>query len=265
MKKGQTSIRGGVQDVLCPFQYVAITQGANGAYSHRGTMACDIGYKNDKFEPYYAPCDLKCVWTLPSYGQAMWQSLKKVRYANGTVDYLTIVTAHDSSFNAKVGQVIKQGVQLGNKGIKGANGYHCHIECGRGLYTVDNWKQNKYGIWCMPNEVDFDSVFFMDNTEIKNTEESVYAKWVYLKDVPVNVPSGGKKLYLPSSATKWRVYPTNKKPVVGNECGYLYPSKFGGLTYDVLATPMSDVVTIQTRDYGRVNIYVGSSTGATIK
>lgn len=74
-----------------------------------------------------------------------------------------------------------------------------------------------------------------------------------------------KKLYLPKTAKSWRVYPTNKAPVVGNEVGYLYPSKFGGLTYDILATPQKDVVTIQTRDYGKVNIYVAASTGAVIK
>lgn len=79
-------------------------------------------------------------------------------------------------------------------------------------------------------------------------------------------PSSKKKtVTLPSSASSWRVYPTNKAPVIGNECGYLYPSKFGGLTYDILATPQTDVVTIQTRDYGKVNIYVAKSTGAIIK
>ena len=74
-----------------------------------------------------------------------------------------------------------------------------------------------------------------------------------------------KTVILPASASSWRVYPTNKAPVIGNECGYLYPSKFGGLTYDILATPQTDVVTIQTRDYGKVNIYVAKSTGAIIK
>lgn len=79
-------------------------------------------------------------------------------------------------------------------------------------------------------------------------------------------PSPKKKtVTLPSSASSWRVYPTNKAPVIGNECGYLYPSKFGGLTYDIIATPQADVVTIQTRDYGKVNIYVAKSTGAIIK
>lgn len=82
-----------------------------------------------------------------------------------------------------------------------------------------------------------------------------------------NTSSSSKKktVTLPASASSWRVYPTNKVPVIGNECGYLYPSKFGGLTYDILATPQTDVVTIQTRDYGKVNIYVAKSTGAIIK
>ena len=80
-----------------------------------------------------------------------------------------------------------------------------------------------------------------------------------------NTSSKKKTVTLPASASRWRVYPTNKAPVVGNECGYLYPSKFGGLTYDILATPQTDVVTIKTRDYGKVNIYVAKSTGAIIK
>lgn len=80
-----------------------------------------------------------------------------------------------------------------------------------------------------------------------------------------NTSSKKKTVTLPASASSWRVYPTNKAPVIGNECGYLYPSKFGGLTYDILATPQTDVVTIKTRDYGKVNIYVAKSTSAIIK
>lgn len=265
MKKGQTSVRGGVQDLLCPFEYVAITQGAN-VGSHAGTMAVDIGYKNNPYESYYAPCDVKCAMVVPSNGQAMWQSLNKVRMANGKIDYITFVTAHDSSFDAFVGQVVKQGQQLGNKGIKGAEGYHCHIEIAIGRKDYNDWYQNSYGVWTMNDEIDFDSAFFMDNTECKKTLGT--EEWKYLKDVPVTAPTQStskKKLYLPSNAERWRVYPTDKAPVVGNEKGFLYPSRFGGLTYDILAIPQKDVVTIQTRDYGKVNIYVASSTGAIIK
>jgi len=74
-----------------------------------------------------------------------------------------------------------------------------------------------------------------------------------------------RKLCLPSNAESWRVYPMDKQPVVGNECGKLLPSKFGGLEYDILGWSMPNVAIIQTRDFGQVQIYVDPSTGAVIK
>ncbi|MCA1182376.1 N-acetylmuramoyl-L-alanine amidase [Bacillus licheniformis] len=77
--------------------------------------------------------------------------------------------------------------------------------------------------------------------------------------------SGKKYVYLPASADSWRIYPTNKAPVKGNECGFLRPKKFGGLKYEILANPQTDVYTIKTAQFGKVNIYAAKSTGATIK
>lgn len=74
-------------------------------------------------------------------------------------------------------------------------------------------------------------------------------------------PSQGS-VTLPASATSWRVYPTNVAPVVGNEVGALNPSLFGGLTYSIIGRPQANVVTINTRDFGNVNIYVGADSGA---
>lgn len=78
--------------------------------------------------------------------------------------------------------------------------------------------------------------------------------------------SQGTKLFLPASATSWNVYPLNKQPVVGNECGKLLPSKFGGLEYDILRWTIPNIVcVIKTRDFGEVQIYVANGTGAVIK
>ena len=74
-----------------------------------------------------------------------------------------------------------------------------------------------------------------------------------------------KILLLPSTALSWRVYPLNKKPVVGNEKGYLRPHKFGGLQYNIVSMKSNNVAIIDTRDFGRVQIYVAPSTGAIIK
>jgi N-acetylmuramoyl-L-alanine amidase len=74
----------------------------------------------------------------------------------------------------------------------------------------------------------------------------------------------GKHLHLPKSESSWRVYPLGVAPVKGNEVGFLNPSKFGGLTYEVLGTTQANVYIIQTSDFGRVQIYAAPSTGATI-
>ena len=74
-----------------------------------------------------------------------------------------------------------------------------------------------------------------------------------------------KTLYLPANADRWRIYPLDKTPTVGNEKGFLFPSKFGGLNYAVVSMAQSNVAIIDTRDYGRVQIYVDPSTGAIIK
>ncbi|MEG1705093.1 MAG: CHAP domain-containing protein [Clostridia bacterium] len=70
---------------------------------------------------------------------------------------------------------------------------------------------------------------------------------------------------LPASVQSWRVYPLNKQPIVGNECGKLFPSKFGGLTYEILRWTQKNVAVIKTRDFGEVQIYVGVDTSAVIK
>ena len=74
---------------------------------------------------------------------------------------------------------------------------------------------------------------------------------------PVQVPTGEKKyLFLNTHVTKWNVYPTHLKPVIGNQCGALAPNNYGGLEYEILDNPQADVYTIKTESFGRVNIYV---------
>ena len=68
--------------------------------------------------------------------------------------------------------------------------------------------------------------------------------------------SNGDYLFLNAHVIKWNVYPTNVAPVIGNQCGSLSPSQFGGIEYKILGNPQADVYTIQTQSYGLVNIYV---------
>ncbi|WP_077604752.1 N-acetylmuramoyl-L-alanine amidase [Oceanobacillus sojae] len=73
--------------------------------------------------------------------------------------------------------------------------------------------------------------------------------------------SSAKRVHLPASASTWRTYPLNVKPVKKNSDWSLTPAAFGGLTYDILAEPYPNVVTIQT-GRGKRNIYIGPDTSA---
>lgn len=72
-----------------------------------------------------------------------------------------------------------------------------------------------------------------------------------------------KYLHLPPDANSWRVYPPNVSPVKGNEAGFLNPKKFGGLSYEVIGSTQAHVYLIQTRDFGKVQIYAHPDTQAT--
>ncbi|GAB4073246.1 hypothetical protein GCM10028778_08050 [Barrientosiimonas marina] len=81
----------------------------------------------------------------------------------------------------------------------------------------------------------------------------------------VSSGSGGQEIVtLPASSNSWRSYPVDAASTKGNEKGFLRPSKFGGLQYDVLGHPQKNVVTINTDNFGKGNIYVAPDTGATI-
>ena len=187
MKKGDKSRRGGIQDFLAPFESMYITQGSNMG-THKGTEANDVrgAYPGVKY-PYYAPCDCKLIWYDKSNGQGMWQSTERVRFANGNIDYATFVTAHDNTFDATIGQTVKQGERLGNLGDKAGNGgyttgVHCHIEIAQHKYTIRDWKKNEYGIYCFPDETDTDGCYFVDNT---NIIYGMGGDWKYLSQIPV--------------------------------------------------------------------------------
>lgn len=89
--------------------------------------------------------------------------------------------------------------------------------------------------------------------------------WVYTKDIkkinntsnntPKPVQENKKYLNLNKHVNSWRVYPTTKAPVIGNEVGSLAPSRYGGLSYEILGNPQVDVYTIKTETFGKVNIY----------
>lgn len=257
MYAGQKSERAGIQDFLCPFTDMYIAQGSGGSYSHKGTMANDVrGAEAGVRYPYYAPCDVECIWTLPSFGEAMWRSTTKVRFANGNIDYATFMTAHDDSFDATVGQIVPQGTQLGNMGTKSpkgdVTGVHCHIEIAQHWYDASNWQKNQYDIYCFPNETDTDDCYFVDNTNIIN---GMGGSWKKLEDVPV---ATDKYINIPEWIEERNIYTIDSK----EQFATIKPAKFGGLSYKIFSRD-GEFAEIETLDYGRCYVKVTDATPIT--
>lgn len=246
-----------------PMPTMNITQGYDMG-THKGTYAIDMAGEDSGIDWVLAPftCKVMHVESNRSYGNWYWvESVEPVLCANGEVTKLTAMFGHDNKMRHKKGDIIKQGEHLCAEGTSGhATGNHCHMEIGKGNY-VGTWYPNKYGVYMLYNEVKPNEYLCLpDNYRV--IKNGGY-KWT--KESKVKEKTTTQKLILPKTADSWRIYPTNKKPVKGNECGYLKPSKFGGLTYEIKGWTYPDVALIDTRDFGRVQIYVAKGTGAVIK
>ena len=144
-----------------------ISQGADGSFSHKGDKAIDIvDVKNFK-----APFTGTIKRILSTDNEVWLESNEKVLYADGTIDYMTVLTMHDNDIsNLYVGKVIGQGEVYYNEGNKGnATGNHIHLAVGKGKFTGNGWYKNSYGYWCINNQIDvYKGLFLYDKVKVVN-------------------------------------------------------------------------------------------------
>lgn len=74
----------------------------------------------------------------------------------------------------------------------------------------------------------------------------------------------GMYLNITPCRTSWNVYPVDKAPIRGNQCGALNPKLYNGLSYQILADRGDDVYEISTQSYGRVIIWAPNDGESTI-
>lgn len=172
MKKGQTlKTPSGVEVVLFPMEYMNITQGINGKYSHQGDMALDLAGKDTGIDPIFMPCTMTCKWKDASIGGVLYESTSKVHMADGTEDYIHMLTLHDNKISdLAMNKTFKQGTETGDEGTAGkCTGNHVHLVFGLGKYKGGYpMKQNSYGKWVLPKQIDPRNVMHINETIIKN-------------------------------------------------------------------------------------------------
>ena len=144
MKPNQTmKARDGLEVALFPLEYMYITQGEMMGPSHYNVYNMDfIGWgPNGRVEhcPLYAPCTLKVVdlWDYNNSHTVTFESIDKVHFADGSIDYLTIAFTHDNNppYHT-IGEVINQGNLIYHTGTYGeAYGDHVHMTAGKGKYV----------------------------------------------------------------------------------------------------------------------------------
>ena len=74
----------------------------------------------------------------------------------------------------------------------------------------------------------------------------------------------GMYLNITPCRNSWNVYPVDKAPVLGNQCGSLNPKLYNGLSYQILADRGNDIYEISTQSYGRVIIWAPNDGESTI-
>ena len=151
---------------IFPSKYMRITQGYQEG-THQDSFAIDNAGKDSGISDIYAPFTGIIKKIYKNDANEVWlESIDKVEYPDGTIDYMTLLFAHDNDIsNLFVGKRINKGeifYQEGNKG--NATGNHCHIECGKGKFSGSGWHQNKIGYWSINNAKKPEECLWIDDT-----------------------------------------------------------------------------------------------------
>lgn len=216
MKKNTRYVKNGYEAIMFPMETCNITQGDN-VGSHLGTYAVDLTGKDTRRDYAYFPFSaVSKALDVPQNGNAVcWESLNKVLFADGTIDYCTMLVVHDNDpTGTSPGNKYSQGQQMAQEGTAGkATGNHLHIEVAKGKFTK-MYTRNAQGTAHLPNNIPIEKACFMDDTVIIKG----VANWKYLKDIVDNkidqILEKGSRVNFPTRVEVVQVYADNTCDVI---------------------------------------------------
>jgi N-acetylmuramoyl-L-alanine amidase len=171
--------------------------------------------------------------------------------STGSGDYLNL-QPHMSSWKVyPLGASPVSGNEVGNlaPATFGGLSYRIIDEPSNNLYTIETESFGRVNIYAPrdPDSTITNSPEFSNGGDRGSSEEG-----------------SGNFLNLAPHMDSWRVYPLGVNPVSGNEVGRLAPSRYNGLSYEILGQPSANLYTILTESFGRVNIYAPDDNDSSI-
>ena len=170
MRAGQVMVdNSGTQVALFPMEYMYISQGEGGSYSHAGSYAIDfLGWSlNGRMNhcPYYAPFDCHVVQHASYYN--VWQSNNPVITPKGKI-YVTFVVMHDDN-PPPLGTYKNMGEEIGKTGTNTSpggtpvTGDHLHLDGAVGIFK--GWMSGGHDL---KNREHLYNLFYINDTIILN-------------------------------------------------------------------------------------------------
>ena len=159
-----------MEKIIYPLKNMWITC-IPGQNLHKYCQAIDDQGKNySTIDKVYAPYTGKVVRKYPSECEIWFESIDKVEFADGTIDYATILFAHKDKYDdIKENVIYKQGEVIYSEGTKASNKVggadrHVHFEICAGKTTGSGWKKSPDGTWNLVKGKKPTDCYFIDDS-----------------------------------------------------------------------------------------------------
>lgn len=146
-----------MEKIMYPLKNMWITC-IPGQYLHKYSQALDDqGLNYATSDKVYAPFTGKVIRKYPSECEIWFESVDKVEFADGTIDYATILFAHKDNYeDIKENVIYKQGEVIYSEGTRASNKIggadrHVHFEICAGKTTGSGWVKAQDGTWNLKN------------------------------------------------------------------------------------------------------------------
>lgn len=174
--------KNGLENALFPLEELYCTRGSHHGDDYNYDF---LGYVNNQRVykcPLYASFSGKVVYVgslASNTPTVVWESLNRVNFVDGSVDYMCISISHDDNFASyNIGDIKNQGEIFAHTGTTGeGTGDHTHLICGKGKFT--GFYTTPKGGYTLKNQYDLPLCLGINDTTIL---QGLGFNWQIFKD-----------------------------------------------------------------------------------